>query len=196
MGMTEPDRTAVLVVEDERELADRYSSWLEDDYAAYTAYAGQEAIELLESHPIDIVLLDRRLPGIPGNEVLSEIRNRGHDCRVALITAVDPDFDIIEMDIDEYVVKPVTKDELPRIVERLRSIDEYEEKLQELVSMASKLHVLKEEKTTNELQTHGEYQQLKRRFERLREQTDETVTGFESRDFKLIYRELGSREER
>lgn len=188
--VTEIERPGVLVVEDERELADRYASWLDEAYSVHTAYTGQEAIELLESHPIDIVLLDRRLPRMPGSEVLTELRDRGHTCRVAMITAVDPDFDILEMDIDEYIVKPVTKAELPAIVERLRTLDVYEGKVRRLASMARKLHVLRDEKPASELQTHDEYQELQRRFEDLREQVDETMTAFDDRDFELIYRDL------
>lgn len=190
--MTEIERPGVLVVEDERELADRYASWLDEEYSVYTAYTGPDAIELLESHPIDIVLLDRRLPRMPGSEVLTELRDRGHTCRVAMITAVDPDFDILEMDIDDYVVKPVTKDELPTIVKRLRTLDAYEEKVRQLASMARKLHVLRGEKPASELKGHDEYQALQRRFEDLREQVDETVTAFDARDFALIYRDLAS----
>jgi len=58
---------------------------------------------------VDVVLLDRMMPGMSGQEVLAAIRERGLDCRVAMVTAVDADFDVIEMGFDEYLGKPRTE---------------------------------------------------------------------------------------
>ena len=62
------ERGAVLVVEDETHLAELYSEYLDDNYDVRTAYGGVEAIEMLASD-LDIVLLDRRMPIVSGNEV-------------------------------------------------------------------------------------------------------------------------------
>ena len=64
------ERPSVLIVEDERELADLYGEWLEmAGCSVRTAHDGRAALEYLDSE-VDVVLLDRRLPEIRGKQVL------------------------------------------------------------------------------------------------------------------------------
>lgn len=79
---------------------------LEDEYDVETAYGGRQSLEKIESET-DIVLLDRRMPGISGDEVLAEIRDGDLECRVAMITAVDPELDFFGMPLDGFLLKPV-----------------------------------------------------------------------------------------
>ncbi|WP_254271128.1 response regulator transcription factor [Haloarcula marina] len=149
----------VLVVEDEQHLADLYTDYLADRYRVETAYSGEEGIAML-SPDVDVVLLDRRMPVVSGNEVLAEIEEQGYPCRVAMVTAVNPDFDIIEMRVDDYLVKPVTREDLREVVERLHKIAAYNEQLQELTSQKLKRNVLQVEKTQAELESSERYRRL------------------------------------
>ncbi|MFC4550201.1 MULTISPECIES: response regulator [Halorussus] len=97
------DEPTVLVVDDNRPLADGFAKILEDEYEVLTAYGGEEALNLLDDS-IDAVLLDRRLPDIPGDDVLREIRTGDYDCRVAVVSAADPNSDL---DCEAYLTKPV-----------------------------------------------------------------------------------------
>jgi len=106
------------------------------------------------------VLLDRRMPVVSGNEVLAEIEERGLQCRVAMVTAVDPDFDIIDMGCDDYIVKPVTRDGLREVVERLLKIAEYNDRMRDLTAKKLKRNVLQVEKTAAELEASAEFQRL------------------------------------
>ncbi|PSP55899.1 HoxA transcriptional regulator, partial [Halobacteriales archaeon QH_7_66_37] len=108
----------------------------------------------------DVVLLDRRMPGTPGDEVLGEIRQRGLDCRVVMLTAVDPEFDIAEMDVDDYVVKPVDKDRLRNVVDRALTISEYNEQMQRLSSLKLKRNVLEVEMDRHRLEENPTYVEL------------------------------------
>lgn len=49
---------------------------------------------------VDVVLHDCRMPDRSGGQTLERIREQGYDCRVAMVTAVDLDFDIVEMDFE------------------------------------------------------------------------------------------------
>ena len=92
----------VLVVEDERGLADMYATWLaEAGYQTRVAYDGPDAMNEL-SPELDIALLDRRLPRMTGDDILDEIRDRNYHCEVAMVTAVDPDIDIVGMRYDTH----------------------------------------------------------------------------------------------
>ncbi|WP_276299331.1 response regulator [Halorussus lipolyticus] len=100
--MSEPP--TVLIVDDNRALADGFASVLSERYETLTAYTAEEARESLHEG-IDAVLLDRRLPDAPGEELLGEIRDAEFDCRVAVISATPPSG---SLDCDTYVTKPLS----------------------------------------------------------------------------------------
>ena len=175
------DRPLVLVVEDEADLADLYATWLKADYRVRTAYGGEEALEKLDDE-ISVMLLDRRMPGLSGDEVLDAAREQGIDCPVSMVTAVEPDFDIIDMGFDTYLVKPVTRDTLIETVEDLLSRNSYDEGVQELYSLASKKALLESEKGRSSLENNEEYQELSERLAELREELDETVSSLDDHD--------------
>ena len=176
----------VLIVEDEQHLADLYTDYLADSYDVRTAYSGEEGIERL-SDDIDVVLLDRRMPVVSGNEVLAEIEERSLPCRVAMVTAVNPDFDIIEMGVDDYLVKPVTREELTDVIERLQKIAAYNEQLQELTTRKLKRNVLQVEMTQTELERSQRYRQLQTEIAEISERVDELAADLdvEEEDLRL-----------
>lgn len=112
------DRPTVLFVDDEPALADGHAAQLSDEHDTRTAHDGRSALETLDAD-VDVVFLDRRMPGLTGEEVLEAIRENGYDCRVVMLTGVEPAADIVEMGFDEYLVKPVGADELRATVDRL-----------------------------------------------------------------------------
>ncbi|MBX0285152.1 response regulator [Halomicroarcula sp. F28] len=176
----------VLIVEDEQHLADLYTDYLADSYDVLTAYSGEEGIDRL-SEDIDVVLLDRRMPVVSGNEVLAEIEERSLPCRVAMVTAVNPDFDIIEMGVDDYLVKPVTREELSEVVERLQKIAAYNEQLQALTTRKLKRNVLQVEKTQTELERSQRYRELQNEIAEIAERVDELAADLdvEENDLRL-----------
>lgn len=184
----------VLVVEDEPDLADLYAAWLDDEYRVRTAYGGQEALERLDEVDDDVaaILLDRRMPGLSGDEVLSAVRERGIDCRVAMVTAVEPDFDILKMGFDDYLVKPVTSDTLKQTVAGLLRRGEYDTEMQELFSLTSKKAMLETEKSATELADNDEYQRLTGRIDELRSQADESLAAVtdDGDDFEALFQEF------
>ncbi|WP_423997162.1 HalX domain-containing protein [Halorubrum trapanicum] len=183
----------VLVVEDEPDLADLYAAWLGDEYRVRTAYGGREALdELDEADEVDAILLDRRMPGLSGDEVLTAVRDRGIDCRVAMVTAVEPDFDILEMGFDDYLVKPVTSETLRETVEGLLRRGEYDTEVQELFSLTSKKAMLESEKSASDLADNEEYQRLTDRIEELRERADESrdAVATDDEDYEKLFQDF------
>jgi DNA-binding response OmpR family regulator len=185
------DQPLVLIVEDEPDLADLYATWLRENCTVRVAYGGHEALDELDED-VDVVLLDRRMPDLSGDEALAEIRNRGFECRVAMVTAVEPDFDIVAMGFDDYLVKPVSKEALEETVDNLLRRNTYNDGVQELFSLASKKALLESEKEATALEENEEYQELDARLTELREDLDETLQQFdEERDIAAVYRDLG-----
>jgi DNA-binding response OmpR family regulator len=162
----EGEAPTVLVVDDEETTTDVYARVLADEYAVRTAYSGEGALEQADE-TVDVVLLDRRMPAMSGDEILAELQHRKLDCRVAMVTAVDPDFDIVGMGFDDYVVKPLDKDDLLAVVDRLLTLDSYDEKARELSSLTVKRNVLETEKSEAQLTDSDEYDRLQDRIDEL-----------------------------
>jgi DNA-binding NtrC family response regulator len=177
MSTSSSDAT-VLVVDDEQDVADAYAVQLQIDYDTRTAYGGEDALSTVDGD-VDVVLLDRRMPDLAGDEVLAKIRDRGLDCSVIMVTAVDPDFDIVEMPFDDYICKPADRDDLVNAIEKQLSVSEYDDRLQEYMEKSAKLELLKDEKSTGELQNNDDIRQLAERVDELQSSLDDTVSGFD-----------------
>jgi len=163
------DLPRVLIVDDEERVANTYDLRLKGDYETEVALGGETALQSVDEET-DVVLLDRRMPGMAGDDVLAEIRNRGLDCRIVMLTAVDPDFEITDMDIDDYVVKPVDREQLISVVERALTISEYNEQMQKLSSLKLKRNVLEVELSGRELAESEKYRRLEADIENLQAQ--------------------------
>jgi len=191
MSETDP---VVLIVEDEPDVAETYRLWLEDQYTVRVAENGNEGLDALDES-VAVVLLDRMMPGLSGGEVLERIREKGLDCRVAMVTAVEPDFDILEMGFDAYLSKPVKSDELEETVQNLLERAEYDTLLQEYYSLIEKQATLEATKTGVELEASDEYDALTTRIDELRDELSETLGGIDDdEDFIATVRELNDAE--
>jgi DNA-binding response OmpR family regulator len=188
------EKPTVLVVEDERALIELYVRWLEGDYEVRTAEGGQQALEQLDDD-VDVVLLDRLMPGMSGDEVLAELRERTTDCKVAMVTAVEPDFDVITMGFDDYLTKPVERDELLETVRRLLSRTEFADLEQELYALASKQAALRSSKPEEELRDSEEYAELEARLAELQSELDAALPGMESDEFVAMVRDIDGEDE-
>jgi DNA-binding response OmpR family regulator len=184
----------ILIVDDEPDLADLYASWFSDEYAVETAYDGREAIEALND-PTDVVLLDRRMPGMSGDEVLRWIREQKLGCGVAMITAVDPDFDILELGFDAYLTKPVKASDLMGVTDRLIRRSEYTTTLREFFKKLSTRETLAAEKPAFELETDERYQRLEDEIEQLRQESEAYMSELDGDDFEALFYRLDEPEQ-
>jgi len=188
------DDATVLVVDDEKEVADVYALRLRNAFDTETAYGGEAALDAIgDGEGIDVVLLDRRMPGVSGDEVLETIRERGADCRVIMITAVDPDFDIIDMAFDDYLCKPIEKDDLVAAIEQQLTARRYDHQLTRYLEATSKLALLQAEKTAQTLDDNEDVAALQARIEELKAEMDDTLGEFDDieRAFTEISRHPG-----
>lgn len=179
----------VLIVDDEKTVADGYTLRLQSDYDTVTAYGGQEALEILDERDVDVVLLDRRMPEVTGDEVLEHIRDDGLDCRVIMLTAVDPGFGVIEMPFDDYLHKPVDKADLHTAIEqqlRVVALEQFGEYLQ----LLSKREVLAASISEKERRNNSDYRALVERSEQLEAELSAQLDLFE--DLAAAFRDVTS----
>ena len=191
----------ILVVEDDPTVTHLYNKFLEPEYTVVTTTTAAEAIDVLhgEAAPdgeelpasIDAVLLDRRLPDEPGKVVLDLIEEESIECRVAMVTGVEPDFDIIDMGFDLYILKPVSRDELMDAVDTLFTRSEYGDLLQEAASLASKRALLESQKSDDELDASEEYDELLDRLEALDDELLDLADSLSADDYRVMFRDIG-----
>jgi len=189
--MTDQHIPSILIVEDEPDVAETYRIWLDADYDVTVVDDGDDALAAVDED-VDVVLLDRMLPGTSGGGILEEIRSRGIDCRVAMVTAVDPDFDVVEMGFDEYVSKPPDREELVETIELLLERASADDALQEYYSLVARRSALEAEKTPAELEGSDAYAELEARIDEQREAADVSLGDMGSDiEFVGAVRELG-----
>jgi DNA-binding response OmpR family regulator len=106
----------VLIVEDERPLAAATARWLRrQGMAVDVAHDGETALAKARLVPYDVVVLDRNLPAVHGDDVCRRLVAGGVEARILMLTAADSTdqlVDGLELGADDYVVKPVVLAEL------------------------------------------------------------------------------------
>lgn len=113
----------VLVVEDDRTVGQFVKRGLEEQLMQVDLVdEGNEALSRASQGPYDLIVLDLRLPGLSGVEVLRTLRDRGVTTPVLVLTAqdvVDSKVQVLRLGADDYVTKPFAFEELLARVEAL-----------------------------------------------------------------------------
>ena len=105
----------ILTVEDDERIRTTVKMALEDEgWVVEEADSGEDALELFNRHPTDVVLIDIMLPGVDGFEVCRSIR-RTSDVPIVMVTARADTHDVVaglEAGADDYLTKPFAPKEL------------------------------------------------------------------------------------
>ena len=113
----------VLVIEDDPTVGQFVKRGLEEArYTVDLVADGEEGEQLAKNQPYDLVVLDLRLPGRSGQQVLRNLRARGFEKPVLVLTAqdaVDAKVETLRAGADDYVTKPFAFEELLARVEAL-----------------------------------------------------------------------------
>lgn len=96
----------VLLVEDEEKLRSYYAEWLGDSCEVREAGSIDEAVAKFDED-VDVAILDRRLPNGHAEGLVPQFSERNPDCKFALISGVSPNWDLMDVDFDAYVEKPI-----------------------------------------------------------------------------------------
>ncbi|SFM63844.1 response regulator [Thermodesulforhabdus norvegica] len=115
----------VLIIDDERDFVETLVRRLERrGFEAYGALRGKEGIELLETHDVDVVVLDIRMPEMDGLEVLEIIKRRRPFVEVILLTghgSLESSLKGLELGAYDYMLKPA---DLRALIEKIREAHE------------------------------------------------------------------------
>lgn len=151
----------VLVVDDEETICQALSAWLtKAGYHVETASSGPDALACLSERHFDLYLLDIKMPGMDGLEVLAKIKEAQTDATVIMITAhgsIKTAVEAMKRGAVEYLCKPFDPDELSLLMERVAAnkalreenealreqlIERQETVLEGFVAQSSAMHAL------------------------------------------------------
>lgn len=106
----------VLLVDDEEAYVETLAKRLtRRGVAVLTANRGERALEVLAEHPVDVVILDMKMPGMDGIETLTRIKREHADVEVIMLTGhanVDAAIQGMERGAFDYLMKPAEMDDL------------------------------------------------------------------------------------
>jgi DNA-binding NtrC family response regulator len=118
--MKSPEK--ILIVDDEKIVRESLYHWfLEEDYHVETAESGEIALRKFEKGKFDLILLDMKMPGMSGLDLLKKVKEIDTECIVILITAfasVPTAITALKDGAFDYVTKPVDPDELAHLVKK------------------------------------------------------------------------------
>ncbi len=117
--------TKILIVDDELIMRESLSAWLErDGYDVSKASSGEEALTLLKSNRFDILLVDIKMEGMSGIELLKHINESDSDAAVVMITAygsISTSIEAMKLGATDYLLKPFDPGELSVLIEKILS---------------------------------------------------------------------------
>ncbi len=116
-----PLRPVILVVDDDPGVRESFRLILDDHYDVLDAADGRGALQVLQRSPIDLVLLDIRMPEIDGLQLLAQIKALDEQLEVVLVTAVKTVRTAVEamkLGAFDYLTKPFDEDDLLTVVRR------------------------------------------------------------------------------
>lgn len=142
----------LLIVDDEHYIVNYMASLMEEhlssDLEIYKCYSGVDALELLETVKIDLMLLDINMPGLSGLEVAPKALELLPDCRIIFLTAYD-NFEYIYESNKSNHTRYLLKTESDEMI-----LEEVEHTVKEIEEEAKKLHLISEAQQKTILLSH------------------------------------------
>ncbi|MCI6457495.1 response regulator transcription factor [Terrisporobacter sp.] len=130
----------ILLVDDEVKITEVIKAYLDKEgYNTFIAHDGQKALELFTQEEFDLVILDRMLPDISGEEICKRIRETSlvHIIMLTAKTEDDDKIDGFNLGCDDYVCKPFNVKEL---VLRIKAVFRKIEK-EEIIKVGDEIEV-------------------------------------------------------
>jgi len=115
-----------MIVDDEETICEALCAWFaKDGYLVETAFSGFDALARIQDNAFDVYLLDIKMPGMDGIELLTKLKEKQPDAMVIMITAhgsIQTAVEAMKLGASDYLCKPFDPDELSLLMERVMAI--------------------------------------------------------------------------
>jgi DNA-binding response OmpR family regulator len=179
---------SVVITDDDPGCRDLFEHWLCEECAVETASDGEALLSTL-SADVDVVLLDREMPGPSGTEVARRIAASPHDPHVVMVSSRRVELDLVDVPIDGYVRKPAQAEDLEKVVRDYRRRQEYESALEDFFALTAKLAAIEADADPADLATDERYRRLRWLVEEQRCEVDMALDRSRS-DWSVTFRSL------
>lgn len=147
----------ILIVEDDKNLRKLITTYLrKNNYNTYEAVNGEEALNVLDTNYIDLIISDIMMPEMNGYELIKSLREAKYETPILIITAKSELEDKktgFQLGADDYMVKPIDIEEMllrvQVLLRRSKSASEKEIKIGDLILDYKQLTVTRKEKNYN-----------------------------------------------
>ncbi len=147
--MENKDKIKILILDDEKQFTEELSSFFEDDYEAYEANNVGDGRKILHEKDIDLLILDVRLPGISGLDILKEVKEQKPAIEVIVISAhgdMDTVIKAMRLGAFDYLRKPFRFIDIQIAIERTQKYLQMQRKLKQMEEKNSLISKTLEEK--------------------------------------------------
>lgn len=182
------DLTILIGVPD-TESRELYGAWLPDRHELRDAADGREVLDALDP-TVDVVVLDRDLPGPSVSQLMDRIGTMGADPHVAVLSAAPLEDELLERRVHEYRHKPIDREDLLDVIAGYRARQDYEAALSEYFSITSAVAALEADHSPGELAEDDRYERLQWLADEKRAEADRTLRQADP-DWNLAFRALG-----
>lgn len=134
----ESDRPSVLILEDERMVADIFTEYFSGSYDVQYVRTGEEAIDAYTHDEHDLLIIDRKLEQMSGDAAAAQIRAEHEQQLILCVSGVEPGDEIAELAVDDYIHKPVEEEEMKTRLELLLTRAELDATARTYLSLRSK----------------------------------------------------------
>jgi DNA-binding NtrC family response regulator len=147
--MENKDKIKILILDDEKQFTEELSSFFEDDYEAYEANNVGDGRRILNEKDIDLLILDVRLPGISGLDILKEVKEQKPAIEVIVISAhgdMDTVIKAMRLGAFDYLRKPFRFIDIQIAIERTQKYLQMQRRLKQMEEKNSLISKTLEEK--------------------------------------------------
>jgi DNA-binding NtrC family response regulator len=112
-------KKSVLIVDDEKVMREGLRDWLKDSYNVTTAETGEETIDMVKNQEFDALIIDVKLTGRSGIDVLKEVKQIQPNINSIVMTAypsVETAVEAMKAGAIEFIVKPFSPSQLERLI--------------------------------------------------------------------------------
>lgn len=183
------DYLTILIGAPDPESRALYGAWLPDGHELREASDGRAVFDAIDPM-VDVVILDRDLPGPSVSQLMNRIGTTGVDPHVAVLSAAPVDDELLETGVHEYLRKPIDRDDLLGVIAGYRARRDYESALSEYFSITSAVAAMEADHSPGELAQDERYERLQWLADEKRFEADRALRQAEP-DWNRAFRALG-----